>query len=150
MKRSVNFVASSAKTVDEMIMSLPRNEQMIVKRLRDLVLECLPLATEKAYYGLGVPYYSRHRQICYIFPASALYGTEDIDHNEKRSVTLGFCQGNRMSNEEGILRAEGRKQVRVMYFHAIREINEDRVRALLFEAGMVDEEFGRGDKRSFS
>ena len=65
------------KSVDEMILSLPADELAIVKRLRALVFECLPLATEKPYYGLGVPYYSRHRQICYIFPSSALYGTED-------------------------------------------------------------------------
>ena len=146
MKKSVNLVTPSAKTVDEMIMALPRSEQVIVKRLRDLVLECLPFATEKPYYGLGVPYYSRHRQICYIFPTSALYGTEDMNH-EDRNVTLGFCQGNRMSNEGGILQAEGRKQVRVIYFHTVRDIKEDQVRALLFEAGMIDEVIGKGVKR---
>jgi hypothetical protein len=145
MKRSVNFVVPSAKTVDEMIMSLPRNEQAIVKRLRDLVLECLPFAIEKPYYGLGVPYYSRHRQICYILPSSALCGTEDMD-SENGSVTLGFCQGNRMSDDEGILKAEGRKQVRVMYFHTLRDISEDQVRPLLFEAAMIDEAVGRGGK----
>src|SRR5687768_16378784 len=91
------------KTVDEMILSLPAAERAIATRLRDLVLECLPMATEKPYYGLGVPYYSRHRQICYIFPASALYGTEDRTL-EKTNVTLGFCQGNRMSNEDGVLK----------------------------------------------
>ena len=64
---------ASARTVDEMILSLPVEERAIVKRLRDLVLECLPLATEKPYYGLGVPYYPRHRQVCYIFPPSALF-----------------------------------------------------------------------------
>jgi hypothetical protein len=133
------------KTVDEMILSLPRNELAIVKRLRHLVLECLPLATEKPYYGLGVPYYSRHRQICYIFPSSALYGTEDKVH--EKNVTLGFCQGNRMSNEDGSLKVEGRKQVRVMYFDTLRDINEDQVRALLFEASMIDDSFGKEKKK---
>ncbi len=133
------------KSVDEMIVSLPRNESAIVKRLRDLVLECLPLAKEKPYYGLGVPYYSRHRQICYIFPSSALYGTEDNVH--QKSVTLGFCHGNRMSNENGALKAEGRKQVRAMYFYTLRDINEEQVRALLFEAGMIDDSFGKEKKK---
>ena len=129
-----------AKTVDEMILSLPKKELAIVKRLRELVLECLPLATEKPYYGLGVPYYSRHRQICYIFPSSALYGPEDSKH--EKSVTLGFCQGNLMSNENDVLKAEGRRQVKVMYFYTLRDIKEDMVRALLFEAGMIDDSFG--------
>jgi len=130
----------SAKTVDEMIMNLPAKERAIAKRLRDLVLECLPLATEKPYYGLGVPYYSRRRQICYIFPSSALYGPEDKVHD--KNVTLGFCQGNKMFNENSVLKVEGRKQVRVMYFSSLRDIKEDQVRALLFEASMIDDSFG--------
>ena len=40
----------SQKTVDEIIASLPRSEQVIVKRLRTLVFECLPKAEEKSYY----------------------------------------------------------------------------------------------------
>ena len=135
----------SVKTVEEMILSLPTHEAAMVKRLRGLVFECLPLAAEKPYYGLGVPYYSRRRQMCYIFPSSALYGTEDKEH--ERSVTLGFCQGNKMFNENEMLKAEGRKQVRVIYFSRLREINEDQVRALLFEAGMIDDSFEKGKKR---
>ncbi len=121
-----------------MILSLPKQEAAIVKRLRDLVFECLPFATEKPYYGLGVPCYSRCRQICYIFPSSALYGD---DKKHEKNVTLGFCQGNKMFNENGMLKVEGRKQVRVMYFSTLREINDDQLRALLFEAGMIDDAF---------
>ena len=134
----------SAKTVDEMILNLPVEERAIVKRLRNLVLECLPLATEKPYYGLGVPYYSRYRQVCYIFPSSALYGTDDRKH--EKNVTLGFCHGNKMFNENSVLKVEGRKQVRVMYFSSLRDIKEDQVRALLFEASMIDDSF-KGRKR---
>ena len=131
-----------SKTVDEMMMALPRNEQVIMKRLRDLVLECLPSATEKPYYGLGVPYYSRHRQICYIFPSSALLATEDKNDASHR-VTLGFCQGNLMSDENGLLKAEGRKKARVMYFYTLRDMNEGEIRSLLFEAGMIDDLFDK-------
>ena len=134
----------SVKTVEEMILSLPKQEAAIVKRLRGLVFECLPLATEKPYYGLGVPYYWRRRQICYTFPSSALYGADDEEHG--KNVTLGFCQGDKMSNENGILKVEGRKQVRVMYFSSLRDIKEDQVRALLFEASMIDDSF-TGRKR---
>jgi hypothetical protein len=134
----------SAKTVEEMILSLPKQEAAIVKRLRGLVFECLPLATEKPYYGLGVPYYSRRHQICYIFPSSALYGNDDDTH--KKNVTLGFCQGNQMFNGNGMLKVEGRKKVRVMYFSKLQEISEDQVRALLFEAGMIDDSFEKRRK----
>ena len=135
---------ASPRTVDEMIMSLPRNEQVMVKRLRTLVQECLPMAVEKPYYGLGIPFYSRHRQICYIMPASALCEEGNpITTKSKECVSLCFCQGNRMSNEDGVLAAEGRKQVYVMYFKSLRDIHEDQVRALLFEAAMVDDTFSR-------
>jgi hypothetical protein len=127
-----------------MILSLPANEMVIVKRLRNLVLECLPFAAEKPYYGLGVPYYSRYRQICYIFPSSALYGTEDKKH--EKNVTFGFCQGNQMSDEHSLLKAEGRKQVKVIYFRTLRDVHEDQLRALLFEAGMIDDRFGKEKK----
>jgi hypothetical protein len=131
------------KTVDEMIMNLPNDEQVMVKRLRLLVTECLPKAAEKAYYGEGVPFYSHYRQICFIWPASVFWGPKrTLETQKAKGVSLGFCQGNLMSNEDGALKAEGRKQVYVMYFHSLKEINENQVRALLFEAGMIDDSFG--------
>ena len=46
-----------------------------------------------------------------------------------------------MSNENNLLKAERRKQVSVMYFYTLRDIREDEVRALLFEASMIDDSF---------
>ena|SRR3989337_166113 len=137
------------KTVEEMIMNLPKQEQVMVNRLRELVLECLPMATEKGYYGEGVPFYTHHRMICFIWPASVVWGPKKKPEVQKAfGVTLGFCQGNRMANEEGVLQAEGRKQVYVMYFHSLNEIQEDKVRALLFEAAIIDDTFGEKKKVS--
>ena len=139
---------SAALTVEEMITNLPKDERLIVTRLRSLITECLPLATEKPYYGLGVPYYSHYRQICYIFPSSALYGSSQVTNKQSsKNVTLGFCQGNRMSNEHDELYVEGRKRVRVMYFNSMRDINEGQIRALLFEAAMIDELFMKQEKQ---
>lgn len=133
----------TAKTVEEMILSLSKPEQVIVKRLRALIQECLPMATEKGYYGLGVPFYTHHRMICFIWPSSVYWGPKKDGVSKKsKGVSLGFCQGNLMSNEDGALQAEGRKQVYVMYFHSLNEIKEEQVRALLFEAGMIDDTFG--------
>lgn len=138
-----------SKTVDEMIMNLPKVEQVIVNRLRALVLECLPSATEKPYYGEGVPFYSHHRMICFIWPASVFWGPKRTPETQKsKGVSLGFYQGYLMSNEDGTLLAEGRKQVYVIYFHSLNEIKEDKVRALLFEAGMIDDAFGERKKRT--
>jgi hypothetical protein len=140
---------SFKKTVDEMIMDLPKDEQVMVKRLRALVLECLPSATEKEYYGEGIPFYSHYRMICFIWPASVFWGPKRTPETQKaKGVSLGFCQGKLMSNEDGILVSEGRKQVYVLYFHSLNDIREDQVRALLFEAGMIDDTFGARKKRA--
>ena len=63
---------------------------------------------------------------------------------ERRSID--FNQGNRMSNQDRVLLAEGRKQVYCMYFHSLKDIDEAQVRALLFEAGMIDEGFNKRGK----
>ena len=137
----------SQKTVDEIIASLPRAEQVIVKRLRLLVLECLPKAEEKSYYDMGIPFYRHHRLICFIWPASVYWGPKrTLETQQKKGVALGFNQGNLMSNEDGALLAEGRKQVYCMYFHSLKDIDEGQVRARLFEAGMIDEGFKKKGK----
>lgn len=146
-------MTTSGKSVDDMIMNLPRHEQVIVKRLRMLVHECLPSATEKGYYDMDVPFYTRHRLICFIWPASVTWGSKTKQSAEKqkaKGVSLGFCQGNLMSNENGILKSEGRKQVYVTYFHSLKDIYDDEVRALLFEAAMIDDMFGEKKKRQKS
>ena len=134
--------------VDEMIASLPRDEKIIVNRLRALVTECIPKATEKAYYGLGVPFYSHNKLICFIWPPSVVWDTsgKKKEPRNPKGVSLGFNQGHMMSNADGALLAEGRKQVHVMYFKSLADIDEHQVRALLFEAAMIDDESGKKRK----
>ena len=137
----------AGRTVDEMILQLPKPEQAIVKRLRALIQECLPAAVEKEYYGLGVPFYTHHRMICFIWPSSVYWGKKPKEEvAEKQLVTLGFCQGNLMSNEDGSLLAEGRKQVYCLYINSLAGLVEDKIRALLFEAELIDNDFGRKKK----
>src|SRR5688572_17993606 len=130
---------SASQHIDDLILNLPKPERAIVKRLRALVLECLPAATEKAYYDEGFPFYAHHRLICFIWPSSGKLVPKRVQ--EAKAVTLGFCQGHLMANEDGVLQSEGRKQVHVMYFHSLDEINDDQIRALLFEADMIDQTF---------
>ncbi|HEY9007334.1 DUF1801 domain-containing protein [Ohtaekwangia sp.] len=130
----------TAKTIEEMIFDLPANEKVMVKRLRMLVSECLPAATEHGYYGEGIIFYRHNRLICYIWPASVALGKKKTSA-KRPGVALGFNQGYRMLNEDGALKAEGRKQVYVLYLESLNDIHDDQIRALLFEAGMIDESF---------
>ena len=139
---------ASATDIDSMIAALPREEQVLVKRLRALVTECLPKATEKAYEGQAMPFYTRNRLICFIWPPSVVWETNTHYEKQKaKGVALGFNQGNRMSNEDGILLAEGRKQVHMIYFQKLADIDDNQIRALLFEAGLIDEQFAKKRKK---
>jgi hypothetical protein len=138
-------MSNEYSSIDEFLTTLPKDELVIVKRLRALVKECLPKATEKLSYG--VPYYTHHRMICFIWPPSVYWeaGT-NVEKQKQKGVTLGFCYGKLMSNDQGVLLAEGRKQVYVLYFKAPTEIDEQLVRSLLFEAGMLDDSFAKKKK----
>lgn len=138
-------MTTSYTNVEEFLLTLPKEESVIVKRLRALVKECLPKAQEKLNYG--APYYTHHRMICFIWPPSAYWGPKRIsDKLKDKGVSLGFCYGNMMSNDEGVLLAEGRKQVYVVYFKSLKEIDEQLVKSLLFEAGLLDDTFANKRK----
>lgn len=130
--------------VDDFISGLVKPEQVLMRKLRKLIVECLPYATEKHNYG--APFYVHHRMICFIWPQSLGWGPKRKS-GESFMVALGFCQGNKMANEQGLLHADGRKQVYCMYFNSLSEIDEAQVRALLYEASIIDEEFGRQRKK---
>jgi hypothetical protein len=86
--------------------------------------------------------------ICFLWPSSFYWGPKKKEKSGKPPmVTLGFCYGNLMSNEDGALHADGRKQVYCMYFKSMAEIKEDKIRALLFEAELVDESFRKKSKK---
>src|SRR6185369_10567150 len=115
--------------------------------LRALITECIPQATEKTYPDLRIPFYSRNRLICYIWPPSVMWEQGASPEKQKaKGVTLGFNQGKLMTNEDGVLLAEGRKQVYVMHFRKLEDIDVAKVRALLFEAALIDEQFGKKKK----
>lgn len=130
--------------IDQMIATLPRDEQVLVKRLRALVTECIPQAIEKTYDDMVMPFYTRNRMICFIWPPSAVWKPNaDYEKQKTKGVALGFNQGKLMSNEDGVLLAEGRKQVYMMYFKKPGDIDENQLRALLFEAAIIDAQFAK-------
>lgn len=141
-RRKPETLVPGSDIVDAAMAKLPKEERAMVQRLRLLVQECLPKASEQAYYGMGVPFYRHNRLICFIWPSSIFWGpNRTTETQKKKGLALGFCQGYLMSNDEGHLKAEGRKQVYCMYFHKPADIDEAIIRALLYEAGMIDESF---------
>lgn len=84
-----------------------------------------------------------------LFYLATFYGLGTMRNDEKqksKGVALGFSQGKLKANEDGVLLAEGCKRVYMMYFKKLDNIDENQIRALLFEAAMIDEQFARKKK----
>ena len=125
------FQNVSFDSVEECLDFLPEQERRIAEHLRRIILETLPEATEKLSYN--VPYYARHSNICFIWPAAVPWGKI-----KREGVMLGFTKGHLLTDESDYLEAGSRKQVRTKTFFSLKEIDEDLVRAFLFEALDLD------------
>ncbi len=141
-------MTENSKSFEELLMGLPPTEQVLVKRLRILITACIPKATEHVYDDVDIPFYRHHKLICFIWPASVLWESKRKSETQnEKGTALGFNQGYLMSSEDGVLLAEGRKQVYLMYFKSLKDIDENLVRALLFEAAIIDEQFGKKKRK---
>ena len=129
--------------VEDLIASLPKDERIIAKRLRSIILDTDPHLQERLSYG--VPYFFHHRRICFLWPTSLVPCGFTKPVEEK--VTLGLCYGNLLSNEQGLLIADNRKQVYIIKFSDPSQINDQAIREIIQEAVLVDEEFGKNKKK---
>ena len=124
----------SFKNVEEFLDFLPDKEREIVDYLRENIFECIPDCKEKLSYN--VLYYYKHSRICFIWPASVPWGNVKM-----AGVQLGFCRGNLLHDDIDYLEKGSRKQVYSKTFFEIAEIAVDLLRAYLFDAVEVDEQF---------
>jgi hypothetical protein len=132
----------SFDTVEDFLEFLPVDELRIVNVLRMLVLECMPDAIEKLSFN--VPFYKRHKTVCFIWPASVFWGSKKT----YEGVRFGFANGYLMQDEIGYLNKGDRKQIYWRDFTSVSEIDVSLLRAYLFEAMMIDDETKAIKKRS--
>jgi len=119
------------ENVEDFIVNRPSDERAIVYTLRTLLFELEPRFRENLSYG--VPYYSRNRRVCFIWPCSA------PQRPRIAKVSFGFCYGNMLSNEQNILLSEGRKQVYIVRFSSLKDIDEKVLTEVVLEAILVDD-----------
>lgn len=130
------------REVQEYIEDLASDERIIVKRLRDLILDTDPRIVEKLSYG--VPYFFRNRRLFFLWPASALpHSTAGKTTTPK--VTMGFCYGNLLSNDQGLLQKGNRKQVFTISVNTLADINEALLRQVVNEALIADMAFPKNN-----
>lgn len=132
----------SFDTVEDFLDFLPADELRIVNVLRMLVLDCMPDAIEKLSFN--VPFYKRHKTVCFIWPASVFWGSKKT----YEGVRFGFANGYLMQDEIGYLNKGDRKQIYWRDFTSVSEIDVSLLRAYLFEAMMIDDETKAIKKRS--
>lgn len=135
MRKKPSFSMQQVKfrSIEECLDFLPADELAITEVLRKLVFECIPGVTEKLSFN--VPFYKRHKGICFIWPASILWGKKKT----YEGVRFGFQYGNMLTDEDGYLEKGDRKQVYWKDFTKLRADDIDMLKALLYEAVLLDD-----------
>ena len=121
------------RDIDEFLDFLPENELRIVTVLRKIVFDCMPMAIEGLAYN--VPYYKLNKNICFIWPASVLWGKKQT----YEGVRFGFTNGYLLQDEIGFLDKGQRKQVYWKDFTHVKDIDIDLLKSYIFEAIIIDE-----------
>jgi hypothetical protein len=131
----------SFNNVEAFLDFLPDDEFKLVEILRKIVFDCIPDATEKLSYN--VPYYKRHKNICFIWPSSILWGNKKTYDG----VRFGFTNGYRLTDGLNYLDKGDRKQVYWKDFKNVKEINIDLLKSFIFEAAEIDDRQKRSIKK---
>lgn len=118
--------------VEEFLDHLPEDELKITQYLIQLVENTLINYTIKLNYN--VPFYAIHKNICFIWPASVLWGKKKT----YSGVRFGFTKGYLLNDDFNYLDKGDRKQVYWKDFKHINEIDIDLLKTLLFEAIEID------------
>jgi len=119
----VSSIHNGTIAVDEFVNRLPEGIRALAKRLRKIILTSSEQITEQVKHK--IPFYYYKGQLCYINP---------FDDR----VVLGFSRGADMPDEHGLLKGN-QKTVRHAVFYPDAEIDEEKVRNLIYEALIVNE-----------
>lgn len=75
----------------------------------------------------GIPFYDQTTWVCYL---SALKNSH---------VSLSFVRGYELSNEQGVLKSKGRKQILSAEFESLESIPKQAIKEIINEALILDE-----------
>ena len=121
------------KNVNEFLDFLPDDERALTDVLRRLILEFIPGVKEKLSYN--VPFYSKQSSICFIWPASVLWGKKKTYNG----VRLGFAKGHLLSDPTNYLDRANRKYVYWKDFQTLTKEDILLIKGFLYEATQLDQ-----------
>lgn len=102
------------------------NEQPIrsmLQKIHAIICACAPQMEARLTYN--IPFYYYFGRICYLNP-------------KENSVDLGFCRGALLSEHPLLGRTE-LKEVRIINYKRLQDIEEETLTPLIFEAMIVNE-----------
>lgn len=113
-------------TVQRFIAELDEPQREIMTILRSWILDVGRHTTEKINHN--IPFFEYYGNLCYLNPVDG-------------GVDLNFVHGNILSNEQKLLEAKGRKQVKSVTFYSVAELeeHEKEIRHLLNEGAILNE-----------
>ncbi|GEO03893.1 hypothetical protein AAE02nite_15570 [Adhaeribacter aerolatus] len=118
--------------VDLFIAEQTEANQSILLRLQNIILSSAPQLEEKISYR--VPFYFYFGRLCYLNPL-------------RQGVAIGFCRGFELSDEQGLMEAKDRKEIKTITYKNIAAIDERVLREVLQEALVLNEWHYRNKKK---
>jgi hypothetical protein len=128
------------RNLEEFLDYLPPDELRLTTVLRTLVLDCIPNVKEKLSFN--VPYYKVHKNICFIWPASVLWG----NRKTYEGVRFGILNGHLIQDEINYFDRGDRKYVSWKDISSISDHDIDLLKSFIFEAALIDQEHYRNRK----
>lgn len=113
---------------------LPADERALMERLREFIISEAPELKERLSYNVLV--YKLRRDVCFIWPASVLWGgTKTFE-----GVRFGFSHANLLDDPSGYLEKGSRKQVYWRDLQQVTRTDERMLAQLLAQAVARDGE----------
>ena len=131
----------SFDSLEEFFDFLPDEEYELVRYLRAIILDCMPNCKEKLSFN--VPFFKRRANVCFLWPASVLWGKKKT----YEGVRLGFSKGYLLHDDIQYLEKGNRKQVYWRDFKSKAEVDIDILRAYIYDAIRVDDEHAAKKKK---
>ncbi|MBK8226926.1 MAG: DUF1801 domain-containing protein [Flavobacteriales bacterium] len=125
-------------SAQELFDFLPADERALMERLREFIISEAPELKERVSYNILA--YKGRRDVCFIWPASVLWGGKKT----YEGVRFGFSYGVLLSDPSAYLERGARKQVLWRDLQSFTKTDERMLRQLLAQAAAIDQERGVG------
>lgn len=124
--------------MEELMEFLPAEERSLTEELRELVISEAPELRERLSFN--VPFYKQHRDVCFLWPASVLWGSRKT----YSGVRFGLSYGNLIPESSPYMERGNRKQVCWRDLDKLDGAHERELRRLLRLAVRLDQERAGG------